>query len=156
MKPVTFDSETIRSILKDEIHLFTIAVDKDIVYQWDCESDGTPIAFIEQSTGDSYPPTYPCKYKVGDILYVRESWRPIKAWSGSDTGCTIEYKAGGTKTFNDNIITIPQKDTMWRYPFSMPKEAARIFLQVVKVTLKLFQNKWTYLIQFEVVDKKDV
>lgn len=149
MKSVIFDSETIRSILKGESHLFATEVDKDIIYQWDCENDGTPIAYIDQATGDSYSPTYPCRYKIGDILYVKETWAML--WSNENTNTKrFVYKATDSYPFGEKYIV----KFKWRSPIYMPKEAARIFLQVVEVTLKLLQNKWAWLVKFEVVNNK--
>lgn len=77
-------------------------------------------------------------YEIGDILYVRETWKPIEA-SCPPSHCTIEYKAGGTKEF-DEIIAVPQHITSWRPSIHMPKEAARIFLRVTDVRVERLQD----------------
>mgnify|MGYP002627477323 CR=1 FL=1 len=80
-------------------------------------------------------------YRPGDILYVRETWRPHSAWSGSYTGCEIEYKAGGDNlVVTGKILAVPKQVTPWRPSIHMPKEAARIFLRVTDVRVERLQE----------------
>lgn len=78
---------------------------------------------------------YPCGIKrppcnKGDILWVREAWRPIEASSAG--WCRIEYKAGGSEVFQ-KIIAVPKHLEPWHPSIHMPKQAARIFLRVEDV-----------------------
>lgn len=68
----------------------------------------------------------PCKYKVGDILYVRETWCKGK-FRGEEE--QYYYKADGK---------IPHCE--WRPSTNMPKEAARIFLRVTGVRVERLQD----------------
>ena len=72
-------------------------------------------------------------YKPGDILWVRETWRPIEASSAG--WCRIEYKAGGAEYFQ-NVIAVPKYQEPWHPSIHMPKEAARIFLRVKDVKVQ--------------------
>lgn len=56
-------------------------------------------------------------YRPGDILYVRETWQ---RWRG-----TYQYKAD-----------VGNSDLPWHPSIHMPREAARTFLRVTKVTTK--------------------
>ncbi len=105
--------------------------DKDIINSWDCESDGTPIAYIEQSTGDSYHPTVPCPYQPGDILYVRETFY-------KDAGRYM-YRANysdNEKFYRDG----KEVSIKWHPSIHMPKEAARIFLRVTDVQVERLKD----------------
>ena len=88
------------------------------------------------------PPRINEPYKVGDILYVRETWRVHKhykkmrpkwvmaAMGGDVWGC-IDYKAS------------PRTEDFWggwRPSIHMPKEAARIFLRVTSVKAQRLQD----------------
>lgn len=83
-----------------------------------------------------------CKYKNGDILYVRETWR-VRNVCGDiargDRMAEIEFKAGG------DTICVPTFDYApsygaWKPSIHMPKEAARLFLLVKNVRVELLQD----------------
>ena len=119
MKPILFNTDMVRAILEDRKTVTRRLVkDKDIINAWDCEEDGTPIAYIDQETGDSYPPTHRCPYRPGDILYVREAFQ--QNYDGS-----YSYRAGHKF----------EKEGGWRPSIHMPREAARIFLRVTDVSV---------------------
>lgn len=125
MKPILFNTEMVRAILDGRKTVTRRLVkDKDIINQWDCESDGTPIAYIEQLTGDHYPPTTPCRYRSGDILYVRETWTTLLG--------SYLYKAAQKPGMKN-----PGK---WHPSIHMPKEAARLFLRVKDVRVERLQD----------------
>lgn len=94
MKPILFSTPMVQAILEDmKTQTRRVIKDKDITNWFDIDVDGKPIAYIDQETGDSYPPTHRAKYQPGDILWVRETWR-IGAWN-KDSGCiAVDYKAG--------------------------------------------------------------
>lgn len=74
---------------------------------------------------------------TGDILWVRETWRPIEASSAG--WCRIEYKAGGTEDFK-KVIAVPKYQEPWHPSIHMPKQAARIFLRVKDVRVDRLRN----------------
>lgn len=79
-------------------------------------------------------------YETGDILYVRETFKTIRAWSGSEgSGCEIVYAAGGSKVF-DKVVSLPKSNDAWTPSIHMPKEVARIFLRVTDVRIERLQN----------------
>ena len=86
-------------------------------------------------------------YQPGDILYVRETWK-IMCARRFDACVDIEYKSGGktnrlifTNSRSDNanrdeydsFVKKWWKDNGWRPSIHMPKEAARVFLNVMNV-----------------------
>jgi len=104
--------------------------DKDITNWFDIDVDGKPIAYIDQETGDSYPPTHRAKYQPGDILWVRETWAKR---IHSDN--RYYYKA------DNNLGAIfNREDDKWRPSIFMPREAARIFLRVKNVRVERVQD----------------
>lgn len=132
MKPILFNSGMVRAILDGRKTVTRRVIkDKDIVNALDCESDGTPIAFIDHETGDSRQPTFPCQYQPGDILYVRETWYKDPT--------RYMYKANYSDTekfFRDG----KEVQIKWRPSIHMPKEAARLFLRVTDVRVERLQD----------------
>lgn len=126
MKPILFNSGMVRAILDGRKTVTRRVIkDKDIVNALDCESDGTPIAFIDHETGDSHPPAFPCQYQPGDILYVRETWTTVPDGS-------YVYKAS---------VECPDAWAgTWHPSIHMPKEAARLFLRVTDVRVERLQD----------------
>lgn len=127
MKPILLRTEDVAAIIHCGKKKTRIVIkDQDITNQFDCEADGTPIAYIDQETGDSYPPTYPCKYQISDILYVRETYLE----KPEEIGGGYLYKAD---IFEDELY-------LWKPSIHMPKEAARIFLRVTDVRVERLQD----------------
>ena len=83
--------------------------------------------------GEETNETLKPQYKVGDILYVRETFkRKMDGYSGIDFGGYL-YKADYKTVFKDNY-------NPWKPSIHMPKEAARIFLKVTDVKVEKLQN----------------
>lgn len=127
-KPILFNTEMVQAILEGRKTVTRRVIKRDISNQFDCEADGTAIAYIDQATGDSYKPWEVCRFKKGDYLYVRETW---SEWTGG-----YLYKAW-TSPFHQ-----PGKSSIMRwYPsIHMPKEAARLFLKVTDVRVERLQD----------------
>lgn len=144
MKPILFNTEMVKAILegrktvtrrifnpkyKDDEGGFQIIRRTDgsflRVEKLDAEFESS--VFPDGTERWVKPP-----YEVGDVLYVRETWRVAEA-GYPPRHCTIEYKAGGSEKF-DEIIETPT--VKWKPSIHMPKEAARLFLRVKKVDIQ--------------------
>lgn len=68
----------------------------------------------------------PCKYKIGDILYVRETW------------CKGKFLGEEERYYYRADNKIPHCE--WHPSIHMPKEAARIFLRVTGVRVERLQD----------------
>lgn len=80
---------------------------------------------------DGYVPHKECAYKVGDILYVRETW--LKADDGY-------YYKTDIKVPSESEDLRKAYGYKWRPSIHMPKEAARIFLKVTNVRAERLQD----------------
>lgn len=149
MKPILFNTEMVRAILEGrKTATRRIIKDKDIVNSFDCEADGTPIAYIDQATGDSYLPTMPCPYQPGDTLWVRETFR-VDYLSNIPGNGRVQYKDG---TYMDiqfaperyDMMRRAQRKPGWRPNENMPREAARLFLRVTDVRVERLQDITDY------------
>lgn len=167
MKPIIMSTEDVRGIL-DGRKTMTRLVAKEL--------DGVDILNCRHVDGDIQEPKgYPighvslterCKFKPGDVLWVRETWR-VGAWDDAGSIC-VDYKADGftrrewirisdpnlyeelwqqssddarkaNASIDDdgNYNWDPGKSpTRWRSPVTMPREAARLFLRVTDVRVE--------------------
>ena len=101
------------------------------ISDYGCWTDGGAIHIPTKHTRKEWP------IKPGDILWVRETWRPIEASSAG--WCRIEYKAGGAEVFQ-KIIAVPKHLEPWHPSIHMPKDAARIFLRVKDVRVERLKD----------------
>ena len=69
-------------------------------WEWPCETlkpdVGPPTQISKASWGLDIPPsdcmTRFCRYKVGDLLYVKEAWR-VNGWNENDGLISVQYRA---------------------------------------------------------------
>ena len=134
MKPILFNTEMVKAIMdgRKTVTRRLVKNPPNNVYAGRCAlgsglfDEATHMRVVE-------PP-----FKTGDILYVRETWR-VKSASYPPGRCEIEYRAGGTATF-DEIVALPTVKGEWRPSIHMPKKAARIFLRVKCVRAERLQD----------------
>ncbi|MDK0720502.1 hypothetical protein P5E58_04720 [Clostridium perfringens] len=137
MKPILFNTAMVRAILDGEKTCTRRIIKKEIPGGY------KPLGFVLYPTDDkelgnlvfggkganvyyAKPP-----YKVGDILYVRETW--ANTWT-PDGDIGFVYKADGEpKNFPYWGNAKQGKHEVWMPSIHMPKEAARIFLKVTSV-----------------------
>ncbi|MBE6012105.1 MAG: hypothetical protein E7234_06060 [Lachnospiraceae bacterium] len=160
MKPILFNTEMVQAIL-DERKGATRRVIKpkysNTHFEFRTDKYGTEFVEIQNEVeGETFGknpdgtnwfklkgyivPKSP--FKVGDILYVQETWK-IHALNPSSYCMMITYKADGYKELQVNF-TPSRYDKFekfyhkngWQSPYFMPKEAARIFLRVTGVKLE--------------------
>ena len=134
-KPILFNTEMVIAILEGRKTVTRRVINRDTSNQFDCEADGTPIAYIDQATGDSYKPWEVCRFKKGDYLYVRETWCDDRQFTHDDTPGQYIFKADfPIEGWSD------AKEFRWKPSIHMPKEAARIFLKVTRVRVERLQD----------------
>lgn len=73
----------------------------------------------------------------GDMLWVKEAWRPVEASSAG--WCKIEYRDGTILSY-DEVIALPSKKAEWRSPLMMPRKIARYLLRVTDVMPERLQK----------------
>ena len=85
------------------------------------------------------------KYKVGDVLYVRETWKVEHTYGDEladirfKANNEIEHLRGLKEETYDKLINFESKNG-WQPSLFMPKEAARIFLRVKDVRVERLQD----------------
>lgn len=132
-KPILFNTEMVRAILDGRKTVTRRVVPLDIVNRCDIESDGKSLISYENDYGDFIEPSELCRYRPGDILWVRETWR--KCAIADNSGNIYAYKANVNEWNARN-----DKSTRWRPSIFMPREAARIFLRVTGVRVERLRD----------------
>lgn len=128
--PILFNTEMVRAILEGR-KTVTRRVMKNII---PFDEKGTYFNVLER--GEWQGPIikewivqYHSKYKVGDIMYVRETWQDDRIYTHDSTPGKYFYKADGDVDCYK-----------WRPSIHMPKEAARIWLKVTDVRVERLQD----------------
>ena len=120
MKPILFNTDMVRAILdgrKTVTRRVIKGQDKNTMYAGSCLFGA---GLFDNKTHQRViePP-----YKVGDVLYVRETWRELIRPIGVPK--EYDYKADKDKS----VACLFR----WKPSIHMPKEAARIFLKVTSI-----------------------
>ena len=127
-KPIRFDTEMVRAIL-DGRKTVTRRIVKNNPEECTSKVVNGVCKICDDKGGFYLPDDYVkvrSPYKVGDILYVRETWCKGSLNYGTER---YYYKA------DDKI-----EHCRWQPSTRMPKEAARIFLKVTNVRVEKLQE----------------
>ena len=139
-KPILFSTEMVQAILDGRKTVTRRIIKSQPGNAFDCSGhefkyDGT--GFICSHCGYGVSPPHSKyavgssfirpPYKVGDILYVRETWQCFNPYSDKE----YVYKATNDCSDVTNMKWLPS--------IHMPKEAARIFLKVTDVRVERLQ-----------------
>ena len=135
-KPILFNTEMVKAILEGRKSCTRRVIKLDLGLADTDENDNSYL-YVPNEYGDYHNAKDLCRYKVGDILYVRETW-----CYGSDTAeilfepepraYDILYKAD-YKYLDKDIVK-------WKPSIHMPKKLARIFLKVTDVRVERLQD----------------
>jgi hypothetical protein len=130
-KPILFNTEMVQAILDGRKTVTRRKIDRDITNFCDVEVDETLLDY-QNCHGDFINPIDLCRYRKGDILWVRETWSEHQEYYNNSAKVFAEphyiYKADGVYA------------NKWRPSIHMPKEAARIFLKVTDVRVERLQD----------------
>lgn len=79
----------------------------------------------------------------GDILWVRETWMPVKWAKPEGKAIPDDWQEKGFLYYaKDELLNSTGEPVRWRPSIHMPKEAARIFLRVENVRLGRLQDSF--------------
>lgn len=140
-KPIRFNTEMVRAILNNEKSVTRRPIKNN---PEECTSKVVnDVCKLCDDKGGFYLPDDYVKarspYKVGDILYVRETWGIYE--QNYINANYFMYRAdfpNGAKTYDADGV--PCDLPTWRPSTRMPKEAARIFLRVTDVRVERLQD----------------
>lgn len=139
-KPILFNTEMVQAILEGRK-----TVTRRIIKPQPTYSPHDGFNWKGGAYGLSIPPTiegaahnFLCaaQYKVGNILYIRETWHKYKKRVGKGEGCHIATFYG----YRASIANSEDANERWKPSIHMPKEAARIFLRITNVRAERLQD----------------
>ena len=158
--PILFNNEMVRAILDGRKTVTRRLVKPQpkskLCYTFagsDCGTWGYPSKTAHESWGEEYrlpdnitkedfgkrwnPP-----YHTDDVLYVRETWAPIYPGKESNEVCGYIYKEDSLEEYDNRYPDGEdyQWGGKWRPSIHMPKEAARIWLNVTDVRVERLQE----------------
>lgn len=153
MKPILFNTEMVRAILDGRK-----TQTRRVIKPQHLRVLNSPYHQTHPDVPDKtllerlcYPP-----HNVGDILYVRETWK-VQSARRFDADVRIMFKAGGpmatiqfpggrswetSRDEYDAFVARWQQGDGWRPSIHMPKEAARLFLRVTDVRAERLQESF--------------
>lgn len=99
--------------------------------------DGKPMLCDEN--GDWHPTIAFSRILPGDVLWVRETWRPVR-YVRPARAIPVDFKETGFEYKADGIVRSDGKPERWRPSIHMPREAARLFLKVTDVQIERLQD----------------
>lgn len=129
-RPILFNTEMVKAILEDrKTQTRRLVKGLPLAEPWFTVEDGKPMMCDEN--GEWYPAERFSTVQPGDILWVRETW-------AKDVGRYM-YRANysDTEKFYMNGREIRMT---WHPSIHMPKDAARLFLRVVRVRCERLQG----------------
>ena len=136
IRQILFSSDMVRAILEGR-KTVTRRVIKDADESMYAGLCGLGPGLFDKKTGLRTKEPY---YRLGDILYVRETFCPnyfdVSIAVGLKCSSRHAFKADYRKEAIGDIVPEPK----WRPSIHMPKEAARIWLRVVDVRAERLQE----------------
>ncbi|MEY8001568.1 hypothetical protein AB8U03_15470 [Clostridium sp. Mt-5] len=156
MKPILFNTEMVKAILEDRktstrriikpqprYELRQREIDKG-TNRW---NEYGKEKVLDKITGSTWGYGRICRYQVGDILYVRETWM-IQSMSNFDKRIKFMYRAQGNKDLEIRHVSDERYEKLlkygckngWQPSLFMPREAARIFLKVTDIKAQRLQD----------------
>jgi hypothetical protein len=126
-KPILFSNPMVQALIRGE-KTQTRRIVKQAI-EWDVNwivSKETETHYCMRAGTQYSLPFFTPKYQVGDILWVRETWRKA---NGFPTGYRYDWRA----TAEEDGAPI---DEPWKPSIFMPKDACRIFLEVTDIRVE--------------------
>lgn len=151
-KPILFNTEMVKAILDGRKTQTRRVINKEYLGMADIEENNIYVPREDGGYINILNTTW-SKYKVGDILYVRETWCYGSVVGDSDEYGNEELWLEQLQEHEDNEIIfykadmedaikegVSFEDVVWKPSIYMPKKYARIFLKVTNVRVERLQD----------------
>jgi hypothetical protein len=140
-KPILFSTPMVKAILRGEktqtrriVKYSKNITDPKIGFSSFTDNDQFEVRGVHEN-GQYGSSLFKMKYKVGDILWVRETWQHTRCLNinHEDENYGFVYKA-------DEQPWEDYEGWTWKPSIFMPKDACRIFLNVTKIRIERLQD----------------
>ncbi len=129
IRPILFNTDMVRAILDGR----KTTTRRALKYPFEVHPNG----FITKPKGHDRLCPYEPPYQQGDILYVRETYRPLS----DHPNAGFDYAANWSpKYFKNSKDPRSCNKGKWKPSIHMPKRAARIWLKVIDVRVERLQD----------------
>ena len=138
-KPILFNTEMVQAILEGRKTVTRRIIPRNWFGQESIDKNDSSYLYFPDEYGDYHHAKDLCRYQVGDILYVRETFQKLDSSLAADLSLgeyAYVYKASENgKNWEENM-----ENWKWKPSIHMPKKAARIFLKVTDVRVEKLQD----------------
>ncbi|MFA5301025.1 MAG: hypothetical protein WC389_22760 [Lutibacter sp.] len=140
-KPILFSTPMVQAILRGEktqtrriVKYSKKITDPKIGFSAFTDKDQFEVRGVHEN-GQYGSSLFKMKYKVGDILWVRETWQHTRVLNlhPTDENYGYVYKADG-QPWDD------YEEWTWKPSIFMPKDACRIFLKITKIRIERLED----------------
>ena len=147
LKPILFNTSMVQAILEGR-KTTTRRIVKTDLSLLDYDVNDKDYLYLPDEYGEFHHLLEYSPYKIGDILYVRETWCRGKV-EIEDTTDGFQGETYISQCIGDEDIIFKQQaiqegidisETKWKPSIFMPKEATRIFLKVTNVKVERLQD----------------
>lgn len=143
-KPILFNTEMVQAILEGRKTVTRRVVKLDLGLA-DTDKHDSSYLKIPDEYGDYHDAKDLCRYKIGDILYVRETGM-IQSMKNFGKKVKILFKADNSlvefSVSDEEYERLSKWELIkrWLSPYWLTKETARIFLKVTDVRVERLQD----------------
>jgi hypothetical protein len=144
VKPIIFNTQMVTAILEGRKTVTRRKVELDLGLA-DTDKNDKNYLKIPDQYGSCHDAKDLCQFQVGDILYIRETFRENTIGEYSPEGeCiwdkeVIEYKAS-QKDFDKEYGEYVGEYGKWKPSIHMPRKLARIFLKITDIRVERVQD----------------
>lgn len=127
-RPILFSTPMVQAI-QSGIKTKTTRIVKGTPLKW-LDDDGFDLEFVADKLNGLSPYGYP-----GDSLWIRETIMDLRPNFFTETGNQIIYKTESDH-YKNLIAAAKEKGKKWKPSIHMPRAAARLFLEVISITIE--------------------
>lgn len=134
MKPILFSTPMVQAILAGQKTATRRIIRQEVVDRFVLGDDGRLLGSYREGMAEAYPTIDDSPIQEGDVLWVRESFKPnMDGYTGIDFGGIIYRADSAVHMFSDPY-------NPWKPSIHMPRKIARLFLRINDVRVERLQD----------------